>query len=211
MKTALCTAPVLQFPNPDLPYTVVTDASGTAAGGVLMQDKGEGLQPLAFLSRRLKPTEQRYSAYERELAAVAYCLQSWRHYLEGCPGGVTVVTDHQPLTRIMDQPVLTRVQTRWMRLGLFMSINPVIKYQPGKANIVADALSRGQRSDPGTGPSEEQLRTDIEATALDEEDHVFTMTATSWKLQPAERVRWTQAYQEDAMLAAYDQLSQGQQ
>ena len=68
-----------------------------------MQDQGDGLQSLAFLSRRLKPTEQRYSAYERELAAVGYCLQSWRHYLEGCPGGVTVVTDHQPLVRIMDQ------------------------------------------------------------------------------------------------------------
>ena len=51
-------------PDPKLPYTVVTDASGTAAGGVLMQDQGDGLQPLVFLSRRLKPTEQRYSAYE---------------------------------------------------------------------------------------------------------------------------------------------------
>ena len=88
----------------------------------------------------------------------------------------------------------------------------MIRYQPGKANIAADALSRSQRTDPEARPSEEQLRTDIEATALDEEDHVFTLTATSWKLQPAERVRWTQAYQEDAKLkAAYDQLSQGQQ
>ena len=82
---------------------MVTDASGTAAGGVLMQDQGDGLQPLTFLSRRLKPMEQRYSAYEQELAVVAYCLQSWRHYLEGCPGGVTVVTDHQLLVLIMDQ------------------------------------------------------------------------------------------------------------
>ena len=76
LKEALCAAPVLLFPDPKLPYTVVTDASGTAAGGVLMQDQGDGLQPLAFLSRRLKPTEQRYNTYERELAAVAYCLQS---------------------------------------------------------------------------------------------------------------------------------------
>ena len=96
------------IPDPKLPYTIVVDASGIAASGVLMQDKGNGLQPLAFLSRQLKPTEQRYSAYERELAVVAYCLQSWRHYLEGCPSGVTVVTDHQPLVRIMDQQVLTR-------------------------------------------------------------------------------------------------------
>ena len=124
LKESLCAAPVLLFPDPKLPYTVVTDASGTVAGGVLMQDQGNGLQPLAFLSRRLKPTEQRYSAYERELVAVAYCLQSWRHYLEGCPGGVTVVTDHQPLVRLMDQQVLTRVQTRWLRLGLFQSNSP---------------------------------------------------------------------------------------
>ena len=110
-----------------------------------MQDQGDGLQPLTFLSRRLKSTEQRYSAYERELAAVTYCLQSWRHYLEGCPGGVTVVTNHQPLVCIMDQQVLTWVQTRWLRLGLFQSIRPIIKHQPGKANVVVDALSRSQQ------------------------------------------------------------------
>ena len=61
-------------PPHQLPYTMVTDASRSATGGVLMQDQGNGLQPLAFLNRQLKPTEQRYSTYERELAAVAYCL-----------------------------------------------------------------------------------------------------------------------------------------
>ena len=64
LKEALCAVPVLLFPNPKLTYTVVTNAYGTAAGGVLMQDQGDGLQPLAFLSRQLKPTEQRYNAYE---------------------------------------------------------------------------------------------------------------------------------------------------
>ena len=105
LKNMLCAAPVLQFPDPKLPYTVVTNASSTAAGGVLMQ--GDGLQLLAFLSWRLKPTEQRYSAYERELAIVAYCLMSWQYYLEGCPRGVTVVTDHHPLVRLMEQQVLS--------------------------------------------------------------------------------------------------------
>ena len=88
---------------------MVTDASGTAVGGVLMQDQGEGLRPLAFMSRVLKPTEQRYSAYEHELAVVAYCFIQWRHYLEDCPGGVTVMTDDQPLTLLMQQQVLSRV------------------------------------------------------------------------------------------------------
>ena len=67
----------------------------------MMQDQGEGLQPLAFMSKALKPSERRYSAYERELAAIAYCFLQWRHYLEGCPGGVNVVTDHQLLTLLM--------------------------------------------------------------------------------------------------------------
>ena len=101
LKDALCTAPILQYPDPSFPYVVVTDASQFAIGGVLMQDRGDGMCPLAFLSRRLKPTEHRYSAYKRELAAIAYSFLAWRHYLEGCPGGVTIITDHQPLIFLM--------------------------------------------------------------------------------------------------------------
>ena len=81
LKELLCATPILLFPDPKLPYTVVANALGTVVGGVLMQDKGSGLQPLAFLSRQLKPMEQRYNAYERELVIVAYCLQSWWYYL----------------------------------------------------------------------------------------------------------------------------------
>ena len=66
-----------------------------------MQPQGEGLQPLAFMSKAMKPSERRYSVYERELALVAYSFIQWRDYLEGCPGGVTVMIDHQPLTLIM--------------------------------------------------------------------------------------------------------------
>ena len=103
LKQRLCEAPILLYPDPQRPYVVVTDASGSAARGVLMQDHGDGLRPLAFMSKAFKPSEQRYSAYERELAAVAFCLIQWRHYLEGCPGGVTVITDHKPLTTLMQQ------------------------------------------------------------------------------------------------------------
>ena len=184
LKAALCKAPILVFPDPSLPYTVVTDASQHAVGGVIMQDQGAGLQPIAFHSKMLKPSEMQYSAYERELAAIAYCFITWRHYIEGCPGGVTVLTDHQTLRSLMDQPVLSRVQTRWLRLGLFQSIMPTIQYQPGKANIVADALSRSRR-----GPVEEP------------EDAVGAIEWTSSAVLPDKEVKiWRKALEEDAKL-----------
>ena len=74
IKEALCNAPLSQYPNPSLPYVVVTDVSGQAAGGVLKQDQGESPRPWALMSRAFKPTEQRYSIYARELAAIAYCF-----------------------------------------------------------------------------------------------------------------------------------------
>ena len=189
MKDAYCRAPILIFPDPKLEYTIFTDASGTGAGGALLQDQGEGLRPIAFLSRRLKPTEQKYSAYERELAAMAYCLQSWRHYVEGCPGGVVILTDHQTLNRIMDQPVLTRVQNRWMRLGLFQSIHPVIKYHPGKANIIADALSRSQRIKVESYDESETHEQDMGT--------LFALTKFSTEMGQEESHRWIQAYEAD--------------
>ena len=63
-----------------------------------------------------------------------------------------MVTDHQPLIQLMEQQLLSQAQTKWIRLGLFQSIHPTIKYQPGKANIVANALSRSQWSDAQDPP-----------------------------------------------------------
>ena len=102
LKSALCQAPLLIYPDPQLQYVVVTDASAVAVGGTLMQDQGDGLRPIAFMSRTLSPAERRYSPYERELAAMAFCLVKWRHYLEGCPGGVRILTDHKTLTSLND-------------------------------------------------------------------------------------------------------------
>ena len=62
LKSALCVAQFLIYPDPLILYTVVLDAFGDVAGGVLMQDQGEGLRPVAFMSRAFKPTKQGYSA-----------------------------------------------------------------------------------------------------------------------------------------------------
>ena len=114
-----------------------------------MQDHGEGLRPIAFMSRTLNLAEHKYSAYERELAARAFCCVKWRQFLEGCARGVKLITDHKTLMSLMSQEVLSRVQVWWLRQGFFQSINPTIQYTPGKANIVADVLSCSRGLDPG--------------------------------------------------------------
>ena len=93
---------------------VVTDAFGDGSRGyVLVQEQGDGPRPIVFMSQALKPTKQQYSAYERELAAIAYCFIQWRHYLEGCLGGVTVITNHQPLTHLIEQ-LSREARTKWI-------------------------------------------------------------------------------------------------
>ena len=69
------------------------------------------------MSHTLSPTERKYFAYERELAAMAFCFVKWRHCFEGYPGGVKLVTDHKTLTSLMSQEVLSWGQARWLRQG----------------------------------------------------------------------------------------------
>ena len=72
--------------------------------------------------------------------------------------------------------MLTRVQTLWLRLGFFQSIHPTIKYQPGKANVVADTLSRSQRK-----LEEDSMDDGAMATAMIEQ-HVSTLSGASVEL-----------------------------
>lgn len=58
LKKAVSTAPVLVLPNPSLPYVVDTDASGFALGAALLQDHGNGLQPVAHMSKKMSDAEK---------------------------------------------------------------------------------------------------------------------------------------------------------
>ncbi|KAG8482995.1 hypothetical protein CXB51_021864 [Gossypium anomalum] len=86
----------------------------------------------------LKPHEKNYPTHDLELAAIVFALKIWRHYLYGekCP----IFTDHKSLKYLMDQKDLNLRQRRW--LELLKDYELIIDYHPGKANIVADALSR---------------------------------------------------------------------
>src|SRR4051812_18327018 len=138
LKTLMSQTPVLCIPDPALPFTVTTDASNFALGGVLTQDQGHGPQPVAFISWKMNPAKRNYAAHEKEMLAIIHVLKKWRVYLEGRP--FTILTDHATLCHFHKQPHLTGCQARWSEI--LQSYEATIKYLPGKLNVVADAISR---------------------------------------------------------------------
>ena len=78
---------------------VTTDARDAAVGAILDQDFSNGLQPVAFSSRKLNGVEMRYSAYEWELLGIVWALAQWRHYCQGTHA-IVIHTDHAPLRHL---------------------------------------------------------------------------------------------------------------
>ncbi|KAK2443611.1 hypothetical protein QL285_014700 [Trifolium repens] len=134
LKEKLTTAPVLVIPDPTRKYVVYCDASNKGLGCVLMQDGAV----VAYASRQLKPHEQNYPTHDLELAAIIFALKIWRHHLYGVQ--FDLFSDHKSLKYLFDQKELNMRQRRWMEYLKDFDFN--LNYHPGKANVVADALSR---------------------------------------------------------------------
>ena len=138
LKGRLTSAPVLALPNGRDGFVVYSDASRQGLGCVLMQND----RMIAYASRQLKKHEENYPTHDLELAAVVFALKIWRHYLYGVP--CRIFTDHKSLQYIFTQKELNLRQRRW--LELIKDYDCTIEYHPGKANVVADALSRRPES-----------------------------------------------------------------
>jgi hypothetical protein len=134
LKKRLMSPPVLVLPDLQKGFDIYCDACGQGLGWVLMQ---EG-HVIAYASRQLRKNELNYPTHDLELAAVVHTLKIWRHYVMGTK--CQVYTDHKSLKYIVTQKDLNLRQRRW--LELIKDYDLEIRYHPGKANLVADALSR---------------------------------------------------------------------
>jgi hypothetical protein len=134
LREHLTSAPVLTQPDMSKAFEVFCDASGTGLGCVLMQEN----RVVAYASRALRPHEKNYPTHDLELAAVVHALKLWRYYLMG--NRCNIYTDHKSLKYIFTLSDLNMRQRRW--LELIKDYDLEVHYHPGKANVVADALSR---------------------------------------------------------------------
>nr|GFC60766.1 putative reverse transcriptase domain-containing protein [Tanacetum cinerariifolium] len=140
IKQKLCSAPILALPVGSKDFVVYCDASHKGLGVVLMKRE----KVIAYASRQLKVHEKNYTTHDLELGSVVFALKLWRHYLYETR--CIEFTDHKSLQHILDQKDLNMRQRYW--LELLSDYDCDIHYHPGKAIVVADALSRKERDVP---------------------------------------------------------------
>ena len=139
LKGELCSDTILTFYNPNDDLELITDASGHAIGGVLLQRNSQNeTKPITYISRSLSQTESKYSITEKEALSVVWCVEKLHHYLYGKKFILSV--DHQPLRYIFNpRAKLSARIARW-QLKL-QAYNFDIRHIKGSCNI-ADFLSR---------------------------------------------------------------------
>ena len=147
LKHALATAPILAFPDFSKPFVFQTDASDWAIAAVLLQEFATILKPIAFASRKLSPTEHRYTVSERELLAIVYGYDQFYSYIYGRK--ITIYTDHEPLVTSRQ---LNNANMETKRLArLFHRLQDVdyeLRHIAGADNHLPDFLSRSYKLEP---------------------------------------------------------------
>ncbi len=143
-KRLLVAAVLLQPPAPNAELSLATDASDTHIRGVMQQKSGDHWRPLGFFSRKLTDTESRYSTFDSELLAAHAAIKHFRHFCEG--QAFQLWTDHKPLVTAISH-VSAPISPRQQRHLAFISeFNVQILYLPGLKNVVADFLSRPNKT-----------------------------------------------------------------
>ena len=142
IKEALAVATLLHHPRPNAPLALTTDASKFAIGGVLEQEGPNGWEPLSFYSAKLQDhqTGDKWPAYDRELLAMFKAVRHFRPLIEG--HAFTIFTDQQALVPSMNKKSDPLTARQTYQLACVSEYTTDIRYIEGKANVVADTLSR---------------------------------------------------------------------
>ena len=142
LKKDLATPEILALYSPDRETVVSADSSSFGLGAVLLQRQSNGLlHPVAYASRSLTPTEQRYAQIEKEALAVTWSLEHWYDLLVGMQ--FSVQTDHKPLVPLFSTKTIDELPLRVQRFKMrLMRYSFDISHVPGKELCTADALSR---------------------------------------------------------------------
>ena len=162
IKEALTTSPVLALFDPNLDTVVSADASSYGLGAVLLQRQQSGeLKPVAYISRSMTPTEQRYAQIEKEALAFTWACERLSDYLIGMK--FHIHTDHKPLVPLFSSKCLEELPVRVQRFRLrMMRYQFTISHVPGKDLTIADTLSRT----PSTVPTSADQLLQEEANAF---------------------------------------------
>jgi RNase H-like domain found in reverse transcriptase/Reverse transcriptase (RNA-dependent DNA polymerase)/Integrase zinc binding domain/Integrase core domain len=139
-KSILASAVPLHFPNPSAHLSLATDASNSHVGAVLQQKTNGSWQPLSFFSKKLSPTETRYSTFDRELLAAFLAVKHFRFFLEGRQ--FTLFTDHKPLVAAISKQNTPFSSRQQRHLSFLSEFTTTFVHLPGHQNLVADTLSR---------------------------------------------------------------------
>jgi hypothetical protein len=139
LRMCVTSEPVLAFPDFSKPFVIFTDASDYGLGALLSQlDENGKDRPIAYASRYLNKTEQKYSTIEKEAAGLIFGIKRFKYYLQDEP--FTIVSDHRPLQWLQSFKDETGRLGRWaIMLGNLKYTN---QYGPGRVNENADCLSR---------------------------------------------------------------------
>ncbi|KAA0064005.1 pol protein [Cucumis melo var. makuwa] len=162
---------------------------------------------VAYASRQLKSHEQNYPTHDLELAAVVFALKIWRHYLYG--EKIQIFTDHKSLKYFFTQKELNMRQRRW--LELVKDYDCEILYHPGKANVVADALSRKVSHSAALITWQAPLHRDLERAEIAVSVGAVTMQLAQLTVQPTLRQRIIDAQNNDPYLVEKRGLAEARQ
>lgn len=141
LKDALSSSPVLAMYDPSRDTKVSADASSYGLGGVLLQRWESEWRPVAYASRSLSPTEQRYAQVEKEALGLTWACERFRDFLLG--KHFCLETDHKPLLSLLGAQALDLLPPRIQRFRMrLMRYSYDIVHVPGKSLWTADTLSR---------------------------------------------------------------------